>query len=1265
MSLSLQVRQAKAKFLQVQSSTIYPAAGMIVMAIQAAHQTADETKEIVGFDLRDISIGKALIVPHDENGVETMLQFRPWQIGSQAATAVWQHFAISSRAKDHDWQEHCSGLICSRYKGSNQRLFPDEDDEENKHYLLEYWKIKSTCSRVDSPRQFYEGLETIGLKYGPAFQNIVKIASGNYRGSCVVRIPDTKAVMPMKYELPHLIHPSTLDNIFQMALPALTPINEPLHVAMVPTFLESLYVSSDISSTPGDQLYGYSVAGKPGFREAEATIAVFDDTWKQPQVIVKNLRCTALSAMTENVVSTESASNIRKLCAEFVWKEDIELLSSEDATELFKHAADRYAHLDPIVIEELELGAFVYIERILKAFTPGEAKSFAPHLQLFYQWMQHQHELALKGVIEHQTPRINWLKLSDEYENELLQRVSTDTVDGEIMCRVGEHLAKIMKSEVEPLQVMLEGNLLYKFYHDGVGMDEGYAQLTEYLDKLAHKRPYINILEVGAGTGGTTLPLLRVLGGENGTSPRFSSYTFTDISSGFFEKAQETLKTWTAFVTFKRLNVEEDPIAQGFQAGAYDVVVAANVLHATHSMDKTLANVRTLLKPGGKLVLGEITHMLQRIPMIVGCLPGWWMGEADGRKWGPTMTEGGWHDVLLRQGLSGVDLTLHEYPDPKDHALAVMISTALPLPEVAVSATVVIVLPAIVDQELSGLSADIIQQLAELKVSSSFVSLEDIHEISLRECSCIVLTEASSPLLYQIQTREFDAAKKIILEAASTLWVTKGAAMGSQKPEASLMTGLGRTIRAENPSLALATLDLDPNFPSATAVNATCILKVMNAMLSGSEKALDWEYALRDGIVFIPRMIAQREVNAMLGELSLPPVVELHPFKQIDRPIKLDIGVPGMLDTLRFVEDTDAANAMAHDDVEIEVKASGLNFFDIMISMGQLSDSMLGTECSGVVRRVGDGVTRVQIGDRVMTWRLGCHQTYVRNPEMMVQKIPEAVSFEIAASIPTIYCTVYHALIDGARLHAGESILIHAAAGGVGQAAIILSKHLEAEIFVTVSSEEKKALFMEKYAIPEDHIFNSRNLSFAKGVMRMTNGRGVDVALNSLAGEALRMTWYCTAMFGRFVEIGKKDIVGNTGLDMAPFMKNITFLSINLAGIIRHNVLLAARIFQSVVQLMDKGVVRAVEPLNVYNYSQMEIAFRTMQAGKHMGKIVLKANDNDLVPVGFLQWHRTEFCLLLIDDTPTEARRRARWTIHLPLGRWARWVRSECRTLDG
>lgn len=231
-----------------------------------------------------------------------------------------------------------------------------------------------------------------------------------------------------------------------------------------------------------------------------------------------------------------------------------------------------------------------------------------------------------------------------------------------------------------------------------------------------------------------------------------------------------------------------------------------------------------------------------------------------------------------------------------------------------------------------------------------------------------------------------------------------------------------------------------------------------------------------------------------------------------------------MLDTLQFVDDESHSKSLRANDVEVEIKASGLNFVDLMISMGQIAEDALGAECSGVVSRVGPGVTEFKPGDRIMAWLPGTFSSFVRTPEPMIQPIPENMSFEVAASIPVAFVTAYHALVDAARLANGETVLIHSAAGGFGQAAIMLAQHFQAEIFVTVSSQVKKDLVMDKYGIAEDHIFNSHDLTFVDSIMRMTGGKCVDVVLNSLAGEALRQSWHCLAWFGRFIEMGKRDI---------------------------------------------------------------------------------------------------------------------------------------------
>ena len=1192
---------------------------MFAMAIEAAKQNAQADKEIDGYEFRDVNISKAMIIPQDDEGIETMIQLRPWRLGSQAPTSVWQEFTIFSLASEVDWQEHCSGLLITHYKLDapppfNVELEQSAEFDLHMERLLE---LKKACPVVEGPQGLYESLETIGLHYGPSFRNLVSVRSGDHQAICVLRIPDTQVIMPNKYEFPHVVHPAVLDTIFQMVLPALTGVRESIKVAMMPTSVRRLWVSASIDRTPGDELHGYTSSNNAGFRVADGEAVIYDRKWQRPQVIIEGFRCTALTSMTEGVMSTSSTSTMRKLCSQLAWKEDVDHIPHDKAQALFSKIVSSIQHCDVIVVEELELAAFVYIKRVIGSFTPAQAQDFAPHLKLFFEWMEHQYDLATQGLLEHQSTRVDWLNLDTDFELKLLERVACTSVDGKIMCAVGDHLNLIMKQEIEPLQVMLENDLLYDFYRYGVGMAETYAQMVEYVDRVAHKRPNVKILEIGSGTGGTTLPLLEMLGGNNGTSPRFSSYTFTDISTGFFEKAQAKFKEWAPFLTFQKLNIEEDPAAQGFELGSYDMIVAANVLHVSRSMDTTLANVRSLLKPGGKLVLAEITHMLMRIPMIVGCLSGWWLGEEDGRKWGPTLTETEWSHALSRQGFNGIELCFHDHEDFKDHALSVIISTADSISNVEPpSPEVIVVTPTSLSLQMQRLSAKLEEKLLSDGVTGTVASLTETLTIELVGKTCIVLVEADGPLLFAIGKQDFDAVKRLVLESAGVLWVTKGGAMESLVPEGNLMTGLSRTIRAEHPGMSLMTLDLDATSPLDSENNVQNIALLSSSIISPEDGSnQEREFALRDEILLISRIHPNKELNEMLTDLNSSPPPVILPYHQKDRPLKLGVGVPGMLDSLRFVDDPSVDRALALDDVEVKVEASGLNFLDIMVAMGQIQEPDLGVECSGVVSRVGKDVKSFKPGDRVMTWRLGCHQTYVRNPAALFQLVPENMTFETAASIPSIYCTVYYSLFDAAHLQKNESILIHAAAGGVGQAAIIIAQHIGAEIYATVGNEDKRQLIMEQYHIPEDHIFCSRNLDFAKGIKRMTKGKGVDVVLNSLAGEALRETWHCIARFGRFLELGKKDIFGNTGLDMAPFIRNATFTSVNLLAINLHNIPLASRIFADVMDLVHRGIAKPVYPVTVYNYSQVEEAFRFMQVGKHVGKIVLRADDKDLVPV--------------------------------------------------
>ncbi len=274
-------------------------------------------------------------------------------------------------------------------------------------------------------------------------------------------------------------------------------------------------------------------------------------------------------------------------------------------------------------------------------------------------------------------------------------------------------------------------------------------------------------------------------------------------------------------------------------------------------------------------------------------------------------------------------------------------------------------------------------------------------------------------------------------------------------------------------------------------------------------------------------------------------------------------------------------------------KAFGVNFRDMMISLGQLEDgSLMSSEHSGIVTEVGaDASAEFHVGDRICAWGGKTYASTVKLKALSAQRIPADMDFETAASIPIVYATVYYALVHLARLERGESVLVHSAPGGVGQAAVMMAKHLGAEIFVTVGNQEKKALVMQRYNIPESHIFSSRQITFVEGIKGLTGGKGVDILLNSIAGESLHESFKCIAELGRFIEIGKRDILANSRLDMEMFNRSVTFASVDLTVVFHRNPRLAKRMVREVFKLLQEGAVLPVHPLNVFPLSEMESAF--------------------------------------------------------------------------
>jgi len=276
----------------------------------------------------------------------------------------------------------------------------------------------------------------------------------------------------------------------------------------------------------------------------------------------------------------------------------------------------------------------------------------------------------------------------------------------------------------------------------------------------------------------------------------------------------------------------------------------------------------------------------------------------------------------------------------------------------------------------------------------------------------------------------------------------------------------------------------------------------------------------------------------------------------------------------------------------------------------------LGIECSGIVAAVGEGVSELTVGQRVVCVARYCFSTYVTTLAPLVQPIPEWMTFEEAATIPATFLTALYALKNLGKIQPNDKVLIHAAAGGVGQAAIQLAHLFGAQVFATVGSRDNREFIEKELGVHPDRIMNSRTLDFVQEVMQKTDGRGVDLVLNSLSGEALKKSVGVLAPFGRFLEIGKRDIYGNSKLDLLPFGQNLSFFAIDLDRLNGSHPETSGRIFKKLMQLFYERKLKPL-PRKVYSFGRVEEAFRYMQQGKHIGKVILSLQPDE--PVRTLQ----------------------------------------------
>ena len=597
------------------------------------------------------------------------------------------------------------------------------------------------------------------------------------------------------------------------------------------------------------------------------------------------------------------------------------------------------------------------------------------------------------------------------------------------------------------------------------------------------------------------------------------------------------------------------------------------------------------------------------------------VGTENIREWGPTINRVSWDTFLTASSFTGIDGVFPVVDDRR--SVSAIISTVAPLlpqnsqpPHAAI----------LIDRDLPNqveAASQLQILLAPLFAATDIVSTRDINQINSPDTVLISLLEVQGQFLNHISEENFVALQNMISRSKTIIWLASKEAKAGN-PTNALVTGFARSIRGEH-STKFVTIQLgDVNDLSRSLEKA---ILVVEKTLKSSRHDMETEYAVVGGLLCINRIAGNDQLNKLVARKTLKNRAELGAFRGVEkRQLKLAIAEPGVMSSLQYVEEDGwISTPLAPDEIEVEVKAAGLNFRDVLIALGQLPVPYLGSECAGIVVRCGEvAIQHFQPGDRVCCLAPGCFKTSVRCSFYNSAKIPESISFLEGAALPVVHSTAYYAIVHVAHLKANETILIHSGAGGFGQACIQMAKIAGAKIFTTVSTEEKKTFLVETYGIAKENIFSSRTPVFSQAIKTLTDGRGVDVIINTLAGEALKCTWDCIGPFGRFIEAGKKDIYSFGTLPMFPFAKNVTFSAIDQLGVVLGNPHLAKEILAACVTLLSDGKLVTPGPLNVYPGSKIEDAFRYLESGKSMGKVVVELKDDDVVPVSHLNLVKPE-----------------------------------------
>ena len=1206
------------------------APGALYGAMACAASLLEESGPVV---VEEMQLHNPLVFEEDETGDEG----RKIQLVLDAAEPTSPRgVQIFSKGSEGDWTVHVEG-----------RLSPGAPDSEVGEQI-DLESLKASLSPMDVAG-YYRHRASTGVDLGPSFRTLERVWSRPGEALGEVSLPETLT----KHGLD--VHPLVLDGCFQVVGAARNLAGTEGGATYLPFGWERLWLAGslpdrvvchvrlsdasidaensagepaevlsgelriyDLNGVPLGRLSGYAV--KRATREAllsaveQVKDLLYEVVWREhalpagiapadffpsPAAVAAGSQLFA-GYLTDAGVDPEgrdalladlerwSRSRALATLEELGWQRrtgetvDPEVLQSQldvlpEHKRLFRRLFEMLAKSG--VVKEVDDGFVVVVgpEEPLPEEMPGDLEEFA-------SWMADRHPDGLTEI--------------------------------GLFRRSGCALAEVLRGREDPLTLLFSSGepTAADLYLKAPVARAANRMLADAVRALVAALPEgrrLRVIEVGAGTGSATASVLPEL-----PDGQFD-YVYTDISAGFFAEAEARFGDGGGCIEYRPLDIEKDPIDQGFDSHGYDLLIASNVLHATRYLEETLGHCRDLLAPSGQLIALENLSGLGWMDLTFGQLDGWWRFADDYRPHHALASPAVWHQALGNVGFEAVEVL---GPDESDASrtpdkgvivaqgpAAVMepsgvwilaadqggLAAKLATDLAARNQTVVLASSeAPEDERQAAAGPGVFRTAVETDQRESWRAIASklpddvplsgvVHLVGLDGHGVQATTEEMAADVRRAGASALALVQGVgdadVIPANGVWMITQGAQVLERERGGELvgatLWGFGKAIAREAAHLQPRMIDLDPG-EMAPAPDL-----VKELLYPDSENHI----AYRAGRRQVARLV---RAGAEAERLSLPEepdwVLAPDPTGVFDRPYVHPL----------------PARPLEPREVRVGVEAAGLNFWDVFRSLGFIEEGLLGREMCGHILEVGSDVSTVAVGDPVVGLGFGAFGPQMITREELVAPAPAGFSVTGLATVPSAFVSAALSF-ELSGLEAGERVLIHAGAGGVGLAAIQLVQAAGAEVFATASAPKQAYL----RSLGVEHIFDSRQTNFGKEILEATEGAGVDVVLNSLTGEGfIETSLSCLRHGGRFVELARRDILSEE--EMAAVRPDVSYDILELDVLKKTEPAWVGKVLRDVMDGLTAGDLKPIVHSR-WPLAEAGAALSFMRSARHLGKIVV------------------------------------------------------------